>query len=74
MQESTRYWFTHCVVPHNMRDVSEECHEMMHDHLFLGLNIVLISCLVFAALIIIGAYTPASTQQPVVPYYPFYMG
>ena len=74
MQENTKDWLTHCVVPHNMHEVSEECHDMMHDHLFMVLNAAILAFAIFAALIALSIWFPPSATYAPYSYNPLQVG
>ena len=74
MDASTKDWITHCVVPHNMSEVSQECHEMWHDSKFLALNAMIILFMVLAFVLAMGYYLPAGVGPENIPTSPFQYG
>ena len=56
MNASTKDWITHCVVPHNMSEVSQEYHDMWNDNKFLALNAMIILFMVLAFVLAMGSY------------------
>ena len=64
MNTSTKEWLTHCVVPHNMQEVSEEYHEMWHDQNFMVLNGLIISLIILTSLIVLGVYLLPGGEMP----------
>ena len=74
MQESTKDWFTHCVVPHSMHDVSVEAHDMMHDHLFMLLNAAIIAFVLFASFVALSLWFPPAAGYAPYAYNPLQVG
>jgi hypothetical protein len=74
MQEATKDWFTHCVVPHSMHEVSEEAHEMLHDPMFMVLNAAIIAVFIFAAFIALSIWFPPAAGYAPYAYNPIQIG
>ena len=71
MQAYTKEWLTHCVVPHNMHEVSEEFHDMMHDHMFFMLNAAIVILFLLAIIMSLGIwFAPSGTEMPYMHYMP----
>jgi hypothetical protein len=74
MDTSTKDWLTHCIVPHNMSEVSQECHEMWNDNKFLALNGLIILFMVLTFVLAMGYYLPAGVTPQNIPYSPLQYG
>ncbi|EDM27542.1 hypothetical protein LNTAR_05501 [Lentisphaera araneosa HTCC2155] len=74
MNASTKDWITHCVVPHNMSEVSQEYHDMWNDSKFLALNAMIILFMVLAFVLAMGFYLPSGVAPQNIPYSPLQYG
>ncbi|WDE95351.1 hypothetical protein PQO03_06415 [Lentisphaera profundi] len=74
MTASTKDWISHCEVPHNMHEVSQEYHDMLHDDKFLALNAIIILFFMVTFMIMMGIYMPSGIESQYMPKSPLQYG
>ena len=73
MQATVKDWFFHFTCPHNMHEVSEECHDMMHDQVFWTVMVLTIAVIAMISLAALGYWLEPTAPAQYLPYRPYYM-